>query len=64
MSDRSEYQKQYYEKNKDAKKAKRKKQPRTASAIAAEQRYREKKKILAEIEKMQTGPVVLCDWRG
>ena len=50
--DRTEYQRAYYERTKEAKKAKRKKQPRTAAAIAAEERYREKRRLLQEIAAM------------
>lgn len=48
-TDRTEYQRAYYEAHKAEKKAKRKPQPRTAATIAAEKRYREKRRILAEI---------------
>lgn len=54
---RAEYMRAYYEANKNKLKAKRKKQPRTEATIASEQRYREKKRILKEIENMQAGPV-------
>ena len=50
--DRTEYQRAYYERTKEAKKTKRKKQPRTAAAIAAEERYREKRRLLQEIAAM------------
>ena len=53
--DRKAYQSAYYEANKERKKAMRKKQPRTAAMIAAEERYREKRRILKEIEQMQFG---------
>ncbi len=52
MSDRSEYQRAYYEAHKAEKKAKRKPQPRTEATIAAEKRYREKRRILAAIAAM------------
>lgn len=51
-ADRTEYQRQYYEAHKAEKKAKRKPQPRTAATIAAEKRYREKRRILADIAAM------------
>ena len=51
-TDRTEYQRAYYEAHKAEKKAKRKPQPRTEAAIAAEKRYREKRRILAEIAAM------------
>jgi len=50
--DRTKYQRAYYERTKEAKKAKRKKQPRTAATIAAEERYREKRRLLREIAEM------------
>jgi hypothetical protein len=50
--DRTEYQRAYYERTKEARKAKRKKQPRTAAAISAEERYREKRRLLQEIAAM------------
>lgn len=56
MSDRSAYQRTYYLENKERLKAKRKPQPRTEACIAAEVRYREKRRILREIEQMQFGP--------
>jgi len=48
----------YYDANKAVLKAKRNKQPRTAATLKAEQRYREKRQILKEIEQMQFGPVM------
>ena len=54
--DRSEYARAYYQANKARLKAKRKKQPRTEAAKAAEDRYREKRRILAEIAEMPMGP--------
>jgi hypothetical protein len=59
--DRSEYQRVYYEANKDKRKAARKKQPRTASAVAAEERYRAKKRLLREIDEMPRGPISTGD---
>lgn len=56
IRDRKAYQAAYYEANKERKKALRKKQPRTAAMIEAEKRYREKRRILKEIEQMQFGP--------
>lgn len=50
--DRSEYQRAYYEANKDKKKANRKPQPRTEAAKRAEERYREKRQRMAEIADM------------
>ena len=50
--DRKEYQRAYYEANKAKKKENRKKQPRTAASIAAEERYRERQRVLREIEEM------------
>lgn len=49
---RKEYQRAYYEAHKEEIKAKRKPKPRTEATIAAEKRYREKKRILAEIAAM------------
>ena len=57
MSDRKAYQRAYYLANKDARKAKRKKQPRTPAGIAAEERYRLKMQVLREIEQMPSGSV-------
>ena len=56
MKDRSEYQRAYYQANKAAKKTNRKPQPRTEAAKAAEARYAEKKRVLAEIADMNFGP--------
>jgi hypothetical protein len=53
--DRSEYQRAYYEANKERKKAIRKAQPRTEGAKAAEARYRERQRIRREIEAIQLG---------
>lgn len=53
---RSEYMRAYYEANKVRLKAKRKKQPRTEAARQAEERYREKRRLLKEIAEMQLGP--------
>ena len=50
--DRTEYQRAYYERTKEAKKAKRKKQPRTAATLAAEARYLDKRRLLEEIASM------------
>ena len=50
--DRTEYQSAYYEANKAKKKANRKPQPRTEAARRAEERYRKKRKLLAEIAAM------------
>ena len=55
MNGRKDYQHAYYLANKEARKAKRKKQPRTEAAIAAEARYREKKRVLWDIEQMPHG---------
>ncbi len=52
--DRKEYMKAYYEAKKTELKAKRKKQPRTEAQRAAEERYREKRRLLQEIETMPT----------
>lgn len=49
--------KAYYEANKERLNAKRAKQPRTAVTLAAEQRYRDKKRLLREIAEMPSGPV-------
>lgn len=57
--DRREYLRAYYQANKEALKAKRKPQPRTEAAKAAEARYAEKKRLLKEIESMTFGPVGL-----
>ena len=54
--DRSEYQRAYYEATKAEKKAKRMPQPRTEAQKAAEARYAEKKRLLAEISAMNFGP--------
>lgn len=51
-NNRTEYQREYYEAHKAEKKAKRKPQPRTEAAIAAEKRYREKRRVLSEIAAM------------
>ena len=59
-TDRKEYQRAYYLATKEAKKAKRKKQPRTPSMIASEKRYREKKQLIQEIQQMPHGPVWGC----
>ena len=60
MHERYEYQRAYYlankERLKEKRKEKRKAQPRTPAQIAAEERYREKKRLLKEIEAMPTGP--------
>ncbi len=50
--DRAAYQRAYYEANKERLKALRKPKPRTEAGKAAEARYREKKRILAEISKL------------
>ena len=55
MADRSEYQRAYYLANKERLKAKRKPQPRTPASVAAEERYRAKKQLLAEIAAMPSG---------
>ena len=54
--DRTEYQRAYYEATKAKKKASRKPQPRTEAAKAAEARYAEKRRVLAEIAAMTFGP--------
>lgn len=54
-NERSDYMHAYYEANKARKKAKRKSQPRTEAAKAAEARYAEKRRILKEIEEMPRG---------
>ena len=54
-ADRSAYQKAYYEANKDRLKANRKPQRRTEANIAAEARYREKKRLLKEIADLPIG---------
>lgn len=51
-TDRTEYQRAYYEAHKAERKAKRKPQPRTEATIAAEKRYREKRRIMKEIAAM------------
>lgn len=50
--DNKEYQRAYYQANKERLKAKRKKQPRTEACLAAERRYREKMRIRREIAAM------------
>lgn len=55
--DRSEYMRNYYEANKERLKEQRKPKPRTEAAKRAEERYREKKRILKEIAAMPHGPV-------
>ena len=57
--DRSEYWRAYYEANKERMKAKRKPQPRTEAAKAAEARYKEKRRILKEIATMPHGPLTI-----
>jgi hypothetical protein len=60
-TDRKAYLRAYYEAHKDERKAKRKKQPRTHAALAAEARYREKMRVQREIEAMQFGPAAISD---
>lgn len=50
--DRSDYQRAYYEANKAKKKANRKPQPRTEATKLAEERYRERRQLLADIAAM------------
>lgn len=57
--DRKEYLRAYYEANKERLKAKRKPQPRTDAAKAAEERYAQKRRILREIDEMLFGPAPL-----
>jgi len=45
----------YYEANKERRKQLRKKQPRTEATLRAEAKYREKRKVLAELENFPFG---------
>ena len=53
--DRREYMHEYYEANKDRLKKARKPTVRTRAQKDAEARYREKRRILKEIEEMKFG---------
>ena len=55
--ERAEYMRNYYDANKERLAANRKAKPRTEANKRAEERYREKKRLLKEISEMQHGPV-------
>lgn len=63
-NDRREYMRAYYEANKERLKAKRNPQPRTDASRAAEERYREKKRTLKEIEAMTFGTAWPSEGQG
>lgn len=57
---RTEYQREYYQANRDRISALRKLRPTTQAQIDAQIRYREKIAIFREIQAMKHGPIGEC----